>query len=105
MSEPREWWLQVDLEFGIESDSIWIAWSTGPKNSANIHVIEKSAYDQIKAENDNYIQILKTIAGKLAEADALLVWLRSELSAYEVLLEGPEMQALAEYDKHKGDKT
>lgn len=53
MSEPREWWVvEIKNNYGNPKykDQIVSRYATVEKTDKGIHVIEKSAYDALKAE-------------------------------------------------------
>jgi hypothetical protein len=54
MSKPREF----TLEFGFEGQLLWPPNSPTTKVSHSIHVIEYSAYEKLKEENDKLIRLL-----------------------------------------------
>lgn len=50
MTKPREWWLNT-VTNGVEEDAIICSGSVIPSEYLNqIHVIEKSAYDELESK-------------------------------------------------------
>jgi hypothetical protein len=61
MSEPREWWIHTEVSAKNISNNIELFTATKerPQNPGWSHVIEKSAYDALKAEVERLVGALK----------------------------------------------